>query len=216
MFRIEKFDLLVSVYIFCIMVAELMGTKTFPLITIFGYPLNASVAILVLPLLFSINDVIVEVYGKDRAKSVVRSGLIIVFGVFLFSILATALPPSTRFQSTEAAYDAIFQSSARISAASLIAFAAAEFLDIFVFVKLRKALGKNKLWLRNNVSNFISQFIDTLVFMTLAFYAFDKPLASNWGFLASIIVPYWLLKCGMSVIETPLVYAGVRWLKKDR
>ena len=76
MLTIKKFDFLVSVYIFCIAVAELMGGKTFPLANIFGYQLNASVAILVLPLIFTINDVITEVYGKKRAKSVVRSGLL--------------------------------------------------------------------------------------------------------------------------------------------
>ena len=63
MFKIEKFDLLVSVYIFCIAVSELMGAKTFPLANIFGYQLNASVAIFVLPLIFTIYDVITEVYG---------------------------------------------------------------------------------------------------------------------------------------------------------
>jgi queuosine precursor transporter len=216
MFKIEKFDLLVSVYIFCIAIAEIMGAKTFPLVKLFGYQLNASVAILILPLIFTINDVITEVHGKERAKSVVRSGLVVVLGIILFSLLATALPPSARFQSTEAAYDKIFGLSARFSAASLFAFIMAEFLDIFVFSKLRELFGKKRLWLRNNLSNFISQFVDTFTFMTLAFYAFDKPFNSNVAFLTSVILPYWLLKCTMSIIETPFVYLGVKWLKKDK
>lgn len=213
MFKVEKFDLLVSVYIFCIAVSELMGAKTFPLVKIFGYQLNASVAIFVIPLLFSINDVITEVYGKDRARSVIRSGLVVVALILLASLLFVALPPSTRFVSSEKAYDTIFGLSARISAASLTAFIIAEFTDVFIFVKIRKAFGKKALWLRNNASNFIAQFLDTVVFMTLAFYAFNQPFQSNFVFLASLIIPYWLLKCFMSVIETPLVYLGVKWLK---
>jgi uncharacterized PurR-regulated membrane protein YhhQ (DUF165 family) len=51
--------------------------------------------------------------------------------------------------------------------------------------------------------------------MTLAFYALDKTPADNWTFLISLIIPYWLLKCSMSVIETPFVYLGVRWLKEE-
>lgn len=213
MFKIEKFDLLVSIYIFCICVAELMGGKTFPLLKIGTYQLNASVAIFVLPLLFTINDVITEVYGKDRAKSVIRSGLIMVGMILGFVLLATSLPPSQRFVANEQAYDTIFGLSARIAAASLIAFTIAEFLDVFVFTKLREKLGKKALWLRNNASNFVSQLFDTAIFMTLAFYALDKSLASNAGFLVSLILPYWLLKCSMSVLETPLVYLGVKWLK---
>lgn len=213
MFKIEKMDLLVSIYIFCIAVAELMGAKTFPLVKIFGYQLNASVAIFVIPLIFTINDVITEVFGKERTRSVIRSGLFVIFLILLFSLLATNLPPSLRFQNSESSYDKIFGLSVRIAAASLTAFALAEFLDVYVFVRIRQALGKSKLWLRNNLSNFISQFIDTTVFMTLAFYALDKSFEGNIGFLISLILPYWLLKCFMSVIETPFVYLGVKWLK---
>jgi uncharacterized integral membrane protein (TIGR00697 family) len=213
MFKIEKFDLLVSFYIFCIAVSEFLGAKTFPLLNIGPLKLNASVAIFVIPLLFTINDMIIEVYGKERARSVVRSGLLVIFFIMLFSLFATWLPPSPRFMEAEAAYDSIFLKATRISAASLIAFTLAEFLDIFIFAKLRERMKKKALWLRNNLSNFVSQFVDTIVFMTLAFYAFDKPVDDNIGFLASLILPYWLLKCSMSIIETPLVYLGVKWLK---
>ncbi len=212
--KIQKFDFLVSLYIFCILVAELLGAKTFPLVKIFGYQLNASVAILVLPLIFTVNDVIAEVHGKERARSVVQSGLLMVVFLLAFSVIATMLPPSMRFQASEAAYDQIFGQSIRIAAASLTAFSLAEFTDIFIFSSLRKRFGKKALWFRNNASNFISQFLDTTVFIFLAFYAVDKTFASNVPFLFSIILPYWLLKCFMSVLETPLVYFGVKWLKE--
>lgn len=216
MFKIQKFDLLLSLYIFCILTSEMLGVKTFPLFKIGDYQLNSSVAILVFPIIFSINDVIIEVFGKERARSVVRSGILVIALLFLFSLLATALPASTRFAGTEEAYDTIFQSSARIAFASLVGITLAEFMDILVFVKIRQKMGKKALWLRNNVSNFIAQFIDTTIFMTLAFYAFNKSFDDNFIFLLSLIIPYWLLKCTMSVIETPLVYAGVRWLKEDK
>lgn len=214
MFGIRKFDLLISVYIFCVVISELMGAKTIPLFVIGSLKFNISVAILALPLVFTINDIITEVHGKERARSLVKSSLFIILLLMLFSILAVNLPPSERFRPTEQAYDTIFGLSARISAASLIAFITADLLDILIFVKIREKLGKKKLWLRNNASNFIAQFIDTSVFMTLAFFALEKPFADNFSFLIGLILPYWLLKCFMSVIETPFVYIGVNWLKK--
>lgn len=216
MFKIQKLDLLISIYIFCIAIAELMGGKTFPLLSTGFLKLNASVAIFVIPLIFTINDIITEVYGAERTRSIIRSGLIVIFFIFLFSLLATTLPPSTRFLNSEGAYDTIFGISARISAASLIAFALADFLDVFIFAKLRQKLGKKSLWFRNNASNFISQFIDTTVFMVLAFYALERPFTDNVSFLTSLILPYWLLKSFMSIIETPLVYLGVKWLKNSK
>jgi uncharacterized integral membrane protein (TIGR00697 family) len=98
----------------------------------------------------------------------------------------------------------------------LIAFALAELLDVWVFSKMREKLGRRALWFRNNVSNFVAQFADTVIFMSLAFYSFGRPFGANIGFLAGLIIPYWLLKCLMSVIETPLVYLGVSWLQGDK
>ncbi|KXK26995.1 MAG: hypothetical protein TR69_WS6001001019 [candidate division WS6 bacterium OLB20] len=207
-------DFLIALYITCLALAELAGAKTFPLINLFGYQLNASVAIFLIPLIFSVNDIITEVHGKERTRSIIRSGLLMIFFIMMFSLFATLLEPSPRFSEAESAYDTIFFKSARISAASLVAFAAAEFMDVYVFSKVRERFGKKRLWLRNNLSNFVSQFLDTVIFMTLAFYAFDLSAGENAAFLLSLIIPYWLLKCFMSVIETPFVYLGVRWLKQ--
>lgn len=180
-----------------------------------SFKLNASVSIFLIPFIFSINDIIAEVYGAARARSVVRSGLLVIALLIGFGTLATSLPPSLRFTATEGAYDTIFQQSIRISLASLTAFTLSDFLDVYLFSKIRASLGKKRLWLRNNLSNFIAQLVDTVVFITLAFYAVNNPFNQNIAFLTSLIVPYWLLKCFMSVIETPFVYLGVRWLKKD-
>lgn len=216
MFKIEKLDLLISIYIFCIVVSELMGGKTFPITAIGTFPLNASVAIFTLPFIFTINDIITEVYGPERTRSIVRSGLLVVGLILLFSLLAVHLPPSKRFTSSESAYDLVFGTSIRIAFASLTAFAVAEFSDIIVFTRIRKKLGKKALWFRNNISNFVSQFADTTIFMFLAFYSGNRSFQENMIFLFGLILPYWLLKCVMSIIETPFVYMGVKWLKSEK
>ncbi|MBI5456327.1 queuosine precursor transporter [Candidatus Kaiserbacteria bacterium] len=213
-FGMRRMDLLIAVYVFCIAAAELMGAKTFPLLE-WPFRLNASVAIFTVPLIFSINDIITEVYGKERARSVVRSGLFVIVLLLLYALLTTALPPSSRFASSEAAYDTIFTFSIRMSIASLAAFAISQFFDVYLFARIRQALGASKLWLRNNVSNILAQFVDTVVFIVLAFYSFDTGFGANAAFLWSIILPYWMLKNVMSGLVTPLVYLGVKWLKRD-
>lgn len=209
----NRFDVLVALYIFGVMVAELMGAKTIQLTDFHWMHLHASVAIFVMPLLFTITDVVNEVYGKAKARRLVRLGLMVVALQLVTAVLFTALPASARFQASEGAYDAIFGTSIRFAIASLLAFGIAEFMDVAVFSKVREALGKKQLWLRNNVSNFVSQFFDSAVFVILAFYTLGQPFGENLSFLISIIVPYWLIRCALSVMETPLVYVGVRWLR---
>lgn len=216
MFKIEKMDLLVSLYIFCILVSETMGAKTVPLFTLFGMHFNQSVSIVVLPLIYTINDVITEIHGAQRARSIVRSGLVVILLLLIYSVFATSLPPSKRFMPQEAAYESVFGLSIRFSIASLIAFICSDFSDVYIFSKIRKSMGKSKLWFRNNASNFISELIDATVFMTIAFWALDQSAGANISFILSLLVPYVLIRWALSVIETPLVYIGVAWLKKDK
>lgn len=204
MTRVKKLDLLISIYIASVVAAELLGAKIFQI----GF-IRASVAIFVLPLTFSINDIVTEVHGKERARSIIKSGLYVLIGLAIYNLLAISLPPATRFLSNNDAYQQIFSKSLRIILASLTAFFLSERLDVYIFSKIREKLGTKNLWLRNNLSNFLGQLFDTVTFMFLAFYA-----VGNFWFVVSLIWPYWLLKCLMSVIETPLTYLGVSWLKK--
>ncbi len=214
--NMKKLDLLIAIYVFCIVTSELMGAKTFPIVQLSWLHLNSSVSIFTVPIVYSINDIITEVYGRERIRSIIRTGLVIVLLTMLYSLLSTALPPSTRFAPTEPAYQTIFALSARFSFASLLAFAVAEFTDVYVFVKIRKMLGKKALWLRSNVSNIISEFLDTAIFMLVAFYAVDQSFTSNMTFIIGLMIPYWLVKCAMSVLVTPFVYGGVSWLKTEK
>jgi uncharacterized integral membrane protein (TIGR00697 family) len=216
MFGIQKFDFLIAFYITCVMIAELMGAKTVPLFTIGSFHINGTVSLLVLPLIYSINDVIIEVFGKSRAKSLIRTSLFMILFLLVYSLIATNLPPSQRFLPNEKAYETIFGLSTRFAFASLVAFAVSEFSDVYVFSKLREKLGKSKLWLRTNLSNFISEFLDVAIFMSLAYYALDMSVAANFSFIAGIALPFYLLRCCMSIIETPLVYLGIKWLKKEK
>ena len=202
--KTQKLDLLLAAYIACIVAAELLGSKIFQ----FSF-IKASVGIFVLPITFTINDIVTEVYGKARAKSFIRSSLFILIGLALYNLLALILPPAKRFLESNDAYNLIFAKSLRITLASLTAFFLSERLDVYVFSKIREKLGTKNLWLRNNLSNFIGQLFDTTTFMLLAFFT-----PGNFSFVLSLIWPYWLLKCFMSVIETPFTYLGVRWLKK--
>lgn len=202
--KTQKLDLLHATYVAAIVAAELMGSKIFSLGSI-----NASVAIFVLPLTFSINDIVFEVYGKKRALSFVRSGLYILFFLVAFNLLALSLPSADRFLDTHDAYQTIFSKSLRITIASLLAFWTSERLDVYIFSRLKEKFRQHKFWLRNNLSNIFGLLIDTTVFMFLAFY---KP--GNFGFILSLVWPYWLLKFAFSAFGTPLTSWGVKWLQK--
>lgn len=195
--------------------AEMMWAKTFDIINIFWYQVRSSVAIFLIPAIYSINDIIIEVYGKERMKSILRVSLILVALIIPTTWLFINLGPSARFEAMQGSYSEIFGLSMRISLASLAALAVADFLDIYIFSRLKEKMQNYGLRFRNNFSNIIAQWIDTIVFMTLAFYSFNIWIGDNIWFIVSIGFPYWILKCCMSFIGTPLVYLGVNRLRKE-
>jgi len=209
-----KSDILVGLYVFCIITAELMGSKTFPLFKLFNFNLTGSVGMFLIPWIFSINDIFTESFGYKRTKNLAKISLLIVFLLILLAAFAVILPPSTRYAATNEAYKTIFSQSIRISIASLIAMAVSNFADIHLFWRLKQKLSKYGLWFRNNLSNHLAVLLDTVVFMTLAFYNSSHSFSNNFQFLLGIIIPYWLLKAFMSTLSTPFVYAGIKWLKK--
>jgi uncharacterized integral membrane protein (TIGR00697 family) len=211
----HKADLFVALYIFCIVAAELLGSKSFPIMEINGYKLSGAVGMLLFPFIYSINDIMFEVFGKDRARNLAKLSVLIVFLLILFSYLAVSLPSTTRFAPLNDSYNAIFTQSIRISIASLVALGVSNIMDVVVFAKLKVKFKTTGLWLRNNLSNISSLLIDTVVFMFVAFYAIDQSFSSNLTFLIGLILPYWLLKSLVSAFGTPLVYWGVKWLKKS-
>lgn len=216
MVNIKKLDFLIAFYIASICIAELMGGKVFQVsssIRIFGNPLGTSVAVFLIPLIYSINDVVIEVYGKKRMLSISRSGLLVVAFIAIMSAFFISLPTAQRSFITQETYEAVFSVAFRLSIASLIAFATSIFLDIVIFARLKAKLSRFGLWFRNNISNLISLFLDTVIFMYFAYFNFSLP---NHSFLWSIIIPYWLYKMAMSVLVTPLVYVGVQWLKDEK
>jgi len=211
--RSNRLDLLIAIYIFCVVAVNLMGAKVMPLGQLLGMEFNIGVGIFLMPLLFSIIDVICEVHGKARARNVVHVGMVVIFLMVLFSTLAVAMPAAERFAVAEA-YNTVFAISVRFGMASLVAFGLSGLLDVLVYNKLKMIHGKGRLvWLRNNLSGYLGQLVDSTVFVFIAFYSFDYGFVENVSWLTGIILPWTLAKCTMSAVTTPLVYLGIRFLE---
>ena len=204
----QKFAILSSIFVAALIAANLLGSK---ITTILG--VSVSVGIFAYPLTFLITDSIEEVFGKEKAKQLMYGALIAQILVLIIVAVAIKMPPATRFEHNEA-YGLIFGNSIRIIIASLIAFFLSQTHDIWAFSFWKKQTRGKFLWLRNNLSTFISQFIDTTLFMFIAFYMITPKF--DVSFIFSLIIPYWLFKIAFAVIDTPLVYGLVYWLRKDK
>ena len=171
---------------------------------------HLSVAIFSYPIIFIMTDVIGEVYGKKMAKSFVLAGVISVALFLLYSILSSVMPWSGDGLWVKDGYNQIFGLSTRFSVASLVAFVVAEYQDVFSFFFFKNRLGDKHFWLRSNLSNVWSQFLDSGIFMIIAYMGI-LPFET----IVLIIIPWWIYKIFMGFLYTPLSYLAI-YLLKDR
>lgn len=203
--QLLKLLIALAVYLVSLFAANTLGSKLMPFL--FGTQL--SVGIFMFPFVFIMTDVIGEVYGKRVAKYFVIAGFVATAMYIAYSFLSLAMPWGHRLPVPMESYNDVFGLSVRFAIASLVAFIVAEYQDVLAFFFFKDKLGKIGFWLRSNLSNLWSQFLDTALFMGIA-YAGVLPLSVIIG----IAVPWWLYKVGMGFLYTPLSYIGIKLLKE--
>jgi queuosine precursor transporter len=204
----SKVQFSLSVYIAAIIVVNLAGAKT---VTIMDF--TFSTALIVFPLIGIIQDSITEVFGRQKSRQFLYYALICSFLAAMFLSWSTMLPPSNRYLADNAAYTMIFGQSIRILLGSLTAFFVSDMVDIWVFEKMKNLTKGRFLLLRANVSNFISQSIDTFLFTFLAFYGVSQKYTLE--FVIQISLSYLGLKLLWSFVNSPFINLMVCWLRRE-
>ena len=166
------------------------------------------------PFTFLVTDTISELYGRRVATRVVWFG----FGlsvVMVILIYVAKILPSADFWQGQGAFESTLGSVPRIVLGSMIAYMVSQNNDVIMFHLLKRITNDRHLWLRNNVSTVISQAIDTLLFISIAFGGL-VPTGTLWNMIAT----QYLIKVGIAALDTPLVYvltaAIRRWSNGDR
>lgn len=155
---------------------------------------------------FLFTDIIHEKHGKEYAQKAVVYG----FGAQIFAtimiFIGGLLPVAPFATEAQTAYETLLGQNYRFVIASLAAYIISQNVDIYVFSKLKDMTkGKHK-WLRNNVSTFSSQFLDTTIFITIAFIG---TVPNIW----IMVVSQFAVKVLLAVLDTPLFYFFTRALK---
>ncbi|CAM3106061.1 queuosine precursor transporter [Filibacter tadaridae] len=157
---------------------------------------------------YPILDVITETYGKEAARKTVIAGFVTQLCAVIFIWIAIQLPAAP-FYDDQQSFETIFTAGFRVTIASLAAYLVSQNLDVTIFDKLKKRHGDKKLWIRNNASTMTSQLVDTIIFVTIAFYG-----VMPFGALLTLIATQYVFKFVVAIIDTPIVYLLVAICRK--
>jgi uncharacterized integral membrane protein (TIGR00697 family) len=205
-----------ALFITSLVVSNLIFQKFFywyPLdMEIFGIKLfELSVGILPYPLTFLITDLISEIYGKKKANQVVIAGIFASFFSMGIVLLAGAVPVMENSPLSNNDFEKVFSLSPLAVLASMLAYLAAQFVDIRIYHFWKKFTKGKHLWLRNNFSTFASQFLDTFTVISLLCLFEILP----WELFFGLVLSGFVFKVLVAAFDTPLLYLFV-WLFKRK
>jgi len=207
---------LVTLFTVALATSQLTAAKVLALPLPVGLPVvGAEVllpgAALAYALTFLASDCYAELYGRRATQVVVNVAFLANFLV-LALVWSTLAAPGVD-PDVSAAFDTALGPATNVVAGSLLAYLVSQNWDVFVFHAIRDRTGEGMLWLRNLASTTTSQALDTAIFVGVAFYA--APIALGVGdplpgsALLALGAGQYLLKLGIAVLDTPVVYLVV-------
>ncbi len=166
--------------------------------------------------IFLLTDLMSEHDGEKKAIQSVKIG----FGVMVLFVICTQI--LLRFTPNDYDYAqeglaTLFSVTPRILLGSLIAYFIAQRMDIYLYQKIRKLTNNKYLFLRNNGSTLISQFVDTIIFTSIGLTAFSwlpfEGIIPTEIFWQNVLFTY-IIKIVVAGLDTPFLYLSYK-IKRD-
>jgi queuosine precursor transporter len=172
-------------------------------------PLAVEAGIFAFLMLVVLSSTVAQLYGRAMADRLVLFGFIPLAMSILLISLVLVLPPSADMPPDNlAAFERVLSQTPRIMAAGPVAYGVSLFLNVRIFSALRRGGGDGGggawMMVRGAIASAISQVVDTLIFITLAFYG-EFPIGS-------LLMGQALAKVVLSVVLVPPLIAFLIWL----
>ena len=165
-------------------------------------PLAVEAGIFAFLLLVITSSAVAELHGRTIANRLVVIGFVPLIASLLLTLLVLAVPAAEEMPKDRlGAFETIMLATPRIWIAGIIAYGISQFLNVTIFSRLRRE-GGGLLWLRAGIASVLSQIVDTLLFITIAFYGVFP--------IGNLLAGQMLAKVVLSaLLVPPLVYVFV-------
>ena len=166
-------------------------------------PLAVESGIFAFLLLVVTSSSVAELHGRPIANRLVLIGFVPLITSLVLSLGVLSLPASPDMDKDRlAAFNIVMGGTPRIWLGGILAYGVSTFLNVTIFSRLKAREGASLLWLRAAVASVLSQVVDTLIFISVAFYGVFP--------IGELLAGQMLAKVTLSaLLVPPLVYAFV-------
>jgi uncharacterized integral membrane protein (TIGR00697 family) len=166
-------------------------------------PLAVEAGIFAFLLLVVVSSAVAELHGRTIANKLVQIGFVPLIVSILLSFIVHALPASPEMlPANRDAIQLVLGGTWRIWLGGIVAYGISQTLNVTIFSALKGREGARLLWLRAGLASILSQIVDTLLFVTIAFLGVFP--------IGELLLGQMIAKVVLSaVLVPPLIYAAV-------
>ena len=197
-----------GLYMWIVITTIVANIQTVKTIDIFGVPVV--LAVVLYSSSFLSTDILSENYGKKSAEKAVYIGFFAMITMTLLMNLSIYFIPSAEDFGHESIVS-IFGFMPRIVLGSFAGYFVSQLHDVNAYEFWRKKLPEDKyLWVRNNFSTMVSQFIDTLIFTIIVYVG-----VFEFDYIIKLVFSQYIMKVLIAAADTPFLYIAKKMYKKN-
>lgn len=190
---------LFGLVVFNLIICNIQVLKT---VELFG--LTATLGNVLYASVFLSTDILSEKYGRKEAQKAVMLGFTALVMTTLYMQIALRFVPAPG-DFAQPSLETLFGFLPRVALGSLCAYLVSQTHDVWAFHAIKARTGERHLWLRNNASTLVSQFLDSAIFCGIAFWGqFEAPV------FFEILGTTYLFKLFVALADTPFIYLARR------
>ena len=162
---------------------------------------------------FLCTDILSEHFGKDKAQKNILIGFVSFLFITIVMLITIGFNPSA----SDWAHDSlvnIFTPMSRFFIASMIAYLASQYFDVWIYSTIKNLTMNRFLWLRNNFSTILSSLVDNTVFSFLAWIILNPNPESFYNVIMIYILGTYILRIFIAIIDTPFMYLSKKFLPR--
>jgi uncharacterized integral membrane protein (TIGR00697 family) len=134
-------------------------------------PLAVEAGIFAFLLLVILSSATAELFGRATANRMVLIGFVPLVLSMALILTVLALPAAQEMDPERlSSFQLVLGQSPRLMIAGIIAYGTSQFLNVTIFSALRGKGEGRLLWVRAGVASMLSQIVDTVLFISIAFY----------------------------------------------
>jgi uncharacterized integral membrane protein (TIGR00697 family) len=166
-------------------------------------PLAVEAGIVAFLLLVVTSSSVAELHGRTVAGRLVLFGFVPLIVSILLSLLVLALPAAPGMEPARRdAFALMMSGTPRIWLGGIVAYGVSQTLNVTIFAALKGREGSRLLWLRAALASMLSQIVDTLLFITIAFAGIFP--------IGELLIGQMIVKVVLSaILVPPLIYIAV-------